>query len=162
MWLYKDYLREMINRNELRIGNWVKTYNFSDIEPYQDVQVKGIHPNGKLFFQSQGQPYTYWSLTEDKDGHCSIDPIPLTPEILKSCGLGATNGIEIKNNIWLVIHCDSDEANIYNIYKNETLQLKIECKYLHQLQNLMFALTGKELEVNLTEPVDSGNAEGRK
>lgn len=124
----------MIKANELRIGNWILPEHNLDGDFHLVTGIGEGSVNGYI-----------------QDWY---SPIPLTPEILEKCGFEATNGIEIKNYIWLVIHCDSGEANIYNIYKNETLQLRIECKYLHQLQNLYFALTGEELVFNYaTEPV---------
>lgn len=124
----------MINIEGLRIGNYILGPDSTSPERFTIDWFHAIEIN---------------AITEEE-----LTPISLSPEILEKCGFEATNGIEIKNYIWLVIHCDSGEANIYNIYKNETLQLRIECKYLHQLQNLYFALTGEELVFNYaTEPV---------
>lgn len=68
-----------------------------------------------------------------------FEPIPLTPQILEKC--------------WFRLHKD-----LVYIYKHHaririTKQLEllldgnlwVELKYLHQLQNLYFALTGEEL-----------------
>jgi hypothetical protein len=65
-------------------------------------------------------------------------PIPLTEEILlKNLGFKKSSWGWIKNGV--------------NIQKGFTLAFSsnkdsIEIKYLHQLQNLYFALTGQELE----------------
>lgn len=71
--------------------------------------------------------------------YADYEPIPLTPEILEKCGFEKgekgfwfTGGIE------------------YNLEKN-LLEGFGYCliEYLHQLQNLYFALTGEELQITL-------------
>ncbi len=82
--------------------------------------------------------------------------IPLTPEWLERCGL-IKQGEESKHNyeVWgnrnielarvddgYALHVqDLDEYASWTIYK--------AVQYLHQLQNLYFALTGEELNVKL-------------
>jgi hypothetical protein len=73
-------------------------------------------------------------------------PIKLAPEILKKCGF-TNNWIRLSENIMLIIH--PDEANIYDIKRDQTLQLLIPCSFLHQLQNIYRALTGTELIITL-------------
>lgn len=93
--------------------------------------------------------------------NCSIDeiePIKLTEEILLKCGFEKTTyitrGIEIEivcyrlNNIVVYILNDFFEIEIitadgqFNLYKSFK-------KHLHQLQNLYFALTNEELNIEL-------------
>lgn len=109
----------MIQANELRIGNWVK----SNI--YQQVTVEILD----------------W-LSNDRHNHDSLQPIPLTPEILEKCGF-VRNELMAKHNtvIWYGDHIGV--KGILGVVK------PCECGYLHQLQNLYFALTGEELTVNL-------------
>lgn len=79
-----------------------------------------------------------------------LHPIPLTEEILLKCGFRRENYISKKAwnisfgfyNIWGII---GDKFTLY-LNGDET---ETEIKYLHQLQNLYFALTGTELEINL-------------
>lgn len=119
----------MINANELRIGNWVdingeiREWTLND---FYDL----IENTGKI------EEFT--------------NPIPLTHEILEKCGFEGTNCKEISNYEWLVIHIETGEANIDNLQKNITAQIRIPCKFLHQLQNLIFALTGTELTINFS------------
>ena len=78
------------------------------------------------------------------------NPIELTPEILEKCGF-----IKIKSNYELaecfdymlqpiIIDMANNSIKINGVYQNVVVP-----EYLHQLQNLYFDLTGKELEINL-------------
>ena len=116
---------------ELRIGNWIK----SPIE-------------------SGGKFEKVIRLDSDKDGynhfidHCN--PIPLTEDILLNCGFEY-----MYKNEWLSKGMFGIRADLkYFVYGFPTLYTDKELfvcniKHLHQLQNLYFALTGEELEVNL-------------
>lgn len=72
-------------------------------------------------------------------------PIKLTEDILLKCGFELYNSIDWIRQYKL--------NGVYFTYVIEQNKLSIvdykHVKYLHQLQNLYFALTGKELEVNL-------------
>lgn len=61
-------------------------------------------------------------------------PIPLTPEILEKCGFEKCSCGGWKHGIHISKY---DNGKLY--YKTVII------KYLHQLQNLYFALTGEEL-----------------
>lgn len=70
----------------------------------------------------------------------SFEPIPLTDELWKQlvCTNIALTGFEIS-------YCDDDF-----VLDQFTLRFKgiyIKIKYLHQLQNIVFALTGEELTI---------------
>lgn len=69
--------------------------------------------------------------------------VPLTEEILLKCGYGITN----KNENFTSF---KGEPYLY-LLKNGSVKMStgIEMYYLHELQNRVFSLTGKELEVNL-------------
>lgn len=67
------------------------------------------------------------------NGRTEYNPIPLTEEILLECGLDTIDPILI---------CNSDSDCVY-------LSDLPHVKYLHQLQNLYFALRGEELNVEL-------------
>jgi len=83
-------------------------------------------------------------------------PILLTPEILAKCGFVSVGNTGTSDN-WF-----SDELGETNLMirigGNGLITLYIKAKelvsltniiYLHQLQNLYFALTGEELTINL-------------
>ena len=108
----------MIKANELRIGNW---YN----------QFDNLH---------QASWVTIKDLSEAPESQIWCKPIPLTSEILEKCGFvynKLVDGYEFdKYTIrYQMMFYDGFRISEFNI-----------CKYLHQLQNLIYALTGKELE----------------
>ena len=120
----------MIQANELRLGNWFQ----SNI--YQQVALETLE----------------YLLNPNFAPHSAVKPIPLTPEILEKCGFecvshGLTTITYVHKGLpeygrtcyW---HAEIGELNLNYI--------AIGVKYLHQLQNLYFALTGEELEVNLS------------
>jgi hypothetical protein len=93
------------------------------------------------------------------------EPIPLTEEILLKAGLEKQEGeadylsdYEIKkvpykyfdNNLLFIIYRDNKWAVSKYIDRNMNTTASLrDIEYLHELQNLIFALTGKELEVKL-------------
>lgn len=116
----------MIKANELRLGNWVDLFDSE---------------TGHNFVQA-----TYSLLNAEN----FIDPIPLTPEILERCGF---NFDEVQMNIpghdyEFVFDKDGLKYGYHGEdgFIRETRQPML---YLHQLQNLYFALTGEELEIKL-------------
>lgn len=80
-----------------------------------------------------------------------IKPIPLTEEILLKCGFEITRQTEHPNNIWTVYgeECKFELEHITSFYLYDNKCFGTKVQYLHQLQNLYFALTNTELTVNL-------------
>ena len=121
----------MIEANELRIGNWVKDrYN-------NMICVHSIVDDGINF---------YYDLRRPKYTQGRIYPIPLTEEILLKCGFDKAG----------IYYCMGGNKDIGIVLKlNDSMycpiitSFGIPIKYLHQLQNLHFALVGKELEVKI-------------
>lgn len=111
-----------MNANELRIGNWVTT--FEDETPIQITPRK-------------------FEVGVCRYGAQDFNPIPLTPEILEKAGFEryAPMMYRLKNG-WHWITVDVNSA-----YINGKQLILLE--HLHQLQNLIFALTGEELEIKL-------------
>ena len=74
-----------------------------------------------------------------------FNPIPLTEEILLK--LGFKQNEQFKTNFKFYLKDNEIEINIYNGNNNSWLNDRyvINLKYVHQLQNLYFALTGDEL-----------------
>ena len=132
----------MIQANELRIGNWI------------------MRANG---FAQRIQDYDYEHTDFD-----AVSPIPLTAEILEAAGLpdqlanekGAGwfhRGEFVVNKGRYYYHFNKNRKSLTLAIavtidkRTDTTAFAWDIKYLHQLQNLYFALTGQELEINLTK-----------
>lgn len=134
----------MISANELRIGNIVE----STTHNLKNAVVEGITPTGLVLLKDVS---TYDYL--DK-----INPIALAPEILEQHGIFRQSektkmGWTIFSNWDLEINVDEAENPFKNIdlYYNVNMANNVWLgKYpnlkFHQLQNLYFALKGRELK----------------
>jgi hypothetical protein len=126
----------MIKAGELRIGNWLSG-NYT-IPKFLPIEVYSLGD------------YGINELTED-----SFEPIPLTPEILEKCGF---ENLDIHDWILKTIFIEDNglgeggeewSVHVWNEFYQEHMMLPNYIYYLHQLQNLYFALTGEELNINL-------------
>ena len=112
----------MIKANELRIGNLVK-----DDDLYYEVDI---------------------TVLLDID---SFEPIDITEEWLLKLGFKKQ-----AKTYWISLYSLKAELHFEVYIKDMVLYLKSDnsnfifdpIKYIHQLQNLYFALTGEELEIN--------------
>ena len=132
----------MIQAAELRIANLVLIdNNISKIIGVNKYEVVKDVPDSTL-------EYEY--LIED------LEPIPLTPEILEKCGLSKINESTI-DAYWHAGSSGHPEIQIWHIMGKFNVRYhsgkSITCEHLHQLQNIYFAFTGQELEINLPETV---------
>lgn len=134
----------MIQANELRVGNLVEANS-----PMMQVKEITEHTVGLYMPGSEADSFFY-----DIE---QINPIPLSPEILEKFGFK-----EVFTKDWYSIRIN-DESYLYSNprdgfgltieNKDEETNTDIEelfiqlphIKYLHQLQNLIFALCGEEL-----------------
>jgi hypothetical protein len=136
----------ILKPNDLRVGNWVSLefvgafkWDYYHFKEY----VKGIRTGHHL----------EEDIISDK-----IEPIALTPEILEKCGFVSEKDKEYFHPTTMFFELRNVTALEYgfkiiagfpihsrNIFKGISTQIN----YLHQLQNLYFALTGEELTVNL-------------
>lgn len=139
----------MINANELRIGNFVLDNNIQR-------KVLGIKKDdiGDVLLLDHKSTNRLLK---------NINSIPLTPEILVACGFKKEirgeeddfDGPEIVYHLDGVDIYDHRECGgnfsyaTYTRYPGRGFKGGRIVDYLHQLQNLYFALTGKELEINL-------------
>ena len=118
----------MINAKELRIGNYVHS-----LETGETQKITGIteeHP----FFDA---------ITFDYPNYDEIEPIPLTEEWLTKLGLE-------KDGIWFNYLFGFYSIGISNDYSGFNFSYDdgfIPIKYVHELQNLVFSLSGYELTV---------------
>jgi hypothetical protein len=110
--------------NELRIGNLVIENEFPNIYS----QIQSISFNG------------YASCTyNDSVNVNDLTPIPLTEEWLIKMGFEKTP-YEFKN--------DNFSFNFkYSSLYNSVALIKDDVKYVHQMQNLIYALTNEELTI---------------
>ena len=115
--------------NELRIGNYV--YFHGDVKEINMVDGFGV-------IGRKEQPL--FSIDE-------FEPIPLTEEWLLRFGfeLDIEDDGYQKGKYKVSV---SDEGCLFFIYMGYYPEEIAEFKYVHQLQNLYFALTGKELILN--------------
>ena len=132
---------------ELRIGNWATVPRKKDKEVYaKPVQLGAIGRN-TFGILEDGK-----SLVAIKD---DLSPIPLTEEILLKAGFekkGWQQELKMQiskyNILWwcdlgMSIICEGRSDH------DDMVTFDSDCKYVHQLQNLYFALTGEELEIEL-------------
>lgn len=130
----------MINANEIRIGNWVEIRGIGhgsvtsiNVKDISTISIKNAH--------------RYVSNSDLQ----LITPIPITSEILEKCGFKkVADEFYKKDNLYFKNYdmdlCLGGTHYILDDFEDITTG---ECKYLHQLQNLYFALTGEELNVQL-------------
>lgn len=127
--------------NELRIGNLVKlTY-----EEYHDLEEDGIlNDNNNVFVIRKIDDDGDINIYNEIEGlyefqhNENLEPIPLTEEWLINFGYCKVPNNQI--NYFIKGHLIWLPNDLFICDKNG-----IVLKYVHQLQNLYFALTGKEL-----------------
>lgn len=127
----------MIAVNELRIGNWVKEAGgYTKIENVYDDDLFNVCYTQGDFFSS------------DLAG---IEPIPLTHEILLTAGF-SNKPNSSHQMFWrigdLTFRWYDNPLSLHFIYQ-ETGAKRVIISTLHHLQNLVFALSGKELNIEL-------------
>ena len=128
----------MINIKEIRIGNLIQFNKDFDVK-YHKVEI-----------------FTAVSINERTSEWFS--PIPITPEILKKCGFNKSDKSELWGLLkfsetwdWFIMKDISINKPTDDTYLVQFGNAGImpPCKYVHQLQNLYFALTGEEIQINL-------------
>ena len=110
--------------NELRIGNWVSYITAEGAEIELQINCESFK----------------W-ISEDPIGFNLVHfHIPITPEWLERFGFeNRGNNLFVKGKIELRYYANRCEVVVRGI--------NITYQYVHQLQNLYFALTGEELEL---------------
>lgn len=130
----------MIDTRELRIGNLVTITDYGTL--YAKVTVNLL----KRIFERQ-----VYSLDSP-----NIQPIELNEEVLFKCGFAKEKEafkISLDASEDNFIHLDGKHLSLVSVDKKTDQKNKFkvptDIEYLHQLQNLHFELTGKELDVKL-------------
>lgn len=130
---------------ELRIGNWVFGLD-TPLMPSQSkkyFQVDGISEDGINCWRVEGFDTEY----------ATFEPIPLTPEVLLAAGF------QNFDNTWIVGRISEWEVHLMKygfVITHETCDPRIwniPINTLHGVQNAIFALTGTELEIDLTKVI---------
>lgn len=120
----------MIEVKELRIGNYVQPKNNSG----KEATVGTVFAIGSYLVSVNGNNNQY-------DYH-QIEPVQITGDILSKCEF-----VKQEYNDTVVYYNPLMTLDAY--FRLNIDGYNIEVKYLHQLQNLYFYLTGEELEVKL-------------
>lgn len=138
----------MINANELRIGNWVMNRNMEWKRVGEILNNAGAY---SIHFKE--------NYKRGGDYASDLTPIPLTEQILLGLGFKDNGTRLIGSNEIIEWEIESDgkiEKQFgsleYVLCSNEwgSIQKSITVKYVHQLQNLHFSITGEELTYNPT------------
>lgn len=119
--------------NELRIGNWV----LARLVPYQIDEIE-IKSNG------YGRVGLYHNYRLDRG---EIQPIPLSEKWLLKFGFKRID-MMFENEpmlYWRKGHLIINDERRIILFTVKEAMLTLHCEYVHQLQNLYFALTGEEL-----------------
>lgn len=135
----------MVDIKELRIGNIVKCYSslYKKNKPFEVSQI--LVDNIELIDTDESFEILYDML----------DGIPLTEELLLKCGFTkeyygfSCDIVELSYGRFLC-NDDTDKDNLFLSINNAEYTISgVSLKYLHQLQNMYFYLTGNELDVKL-------------
>lgn len=122
----------MIKANEIRVGNWLN-------DPRQ-YNPKFFPKTDNGYFKATARDIQYAE---------EFEPIPLTEEILLKCGFEYVEEVFSYCCKFHNIYISTIGEFIFAPFCTNDSDCLVKIKYLHQLQNLYFALTGQELEVNL-------------
>lgn len=135
----------MINSRDLRLGNFLKSKE-GDIVIVTKLWDTGLIEVHSSIFQ-------FYDFNE-KEEH-PFEPIPLTPEILEKAGFNSfTYGQNYEFTGYIKYWGKGNILTGFLNYEGAFCLLKYSnchkiIKSLHEIQNLSFALTGEELEINL-------------
>jgi hypothetical protein len=126
----------MINENEIQIGNW---FEHLPEWSYRNEELKS--------FQFQWTSYDWYNYCECCLSLDCIRPIKITLQILEKCGFEFDKDHPYTENSFGV-SLESQDLHFY--YTSECLHfIGREIRFLHQLQNLIFSITGHNIQHNI-------------
>jgi hypothetical protein len=118
------------------------------------MKAQDLRIGNNIFHRNKAITVNWQELKWIQEENNNFQPIPITEEILLKCGFISGGAKQ-----WLFITLDKkDECYLYfnplgkgiAIDQNGIeFSFEIELNYLHQLQNIFFALTNEELTINL-------------
>ena len=121
--------------NEIRLGNYVLCKGY-------EVKVLLI---GKYGIQARNNNTDYNCKFRTGD----INPIPLTEEILLKCGFRHSGDLDLELPNALLSYVVKEKKMYLMVGQFAECTDTVPCEFLHQLQNLIYSLTGEELNVTL-------------
>ena len=128
----------MIKNTEIRVGNWLEWNK----KPFKVCAIFRNVTENELWAKDNNE----------------LHPIPLTEEILLKFGFKKYRNIGCYDTDKDAFFFESDKISLTidfilsssnHYYRSTPVDGAIPLKYLHQLQNLVFSVTGEELEINL-------------
>jgi hypothetical protein len=131
---------------ELRIENYVSVPHYQGGRVSKKICNLYYDPNTNeqkiaVMYYSQEMFYANYEISQ-------VEPVPLTPELLETAGFEASfHGYKKDGFLFALWHYKDTDG--YLVQYNQTEHEVTIIHYVHQLQNLYFALTGKELELSL-------------
>lgn len=145
----------MLQAKDLRYGNKVFTRDRKVVTVQQILHSSVVYDshmqiNNELSSYSNSYYDTYTSEVVEVVKEIDITeilPIPLTGAILQACGFR-----NFVREDWIINYGKSHadfEFTPQGLHLRHPTPSHVCIKYLHQLQNFFFALTGLELEVNI-------------
>lgn len=135
----------MIDIKELSVGNWAKFPH--GIDKIVDLP----YIEGKGMCASFAASATLFPVSVE-----NLEPIEITPEILEKNGC-EINISDIKPKKWIaffgenasITHgCGLDEDKMFAIINSDKGEIRLEIRYVHQLQNIL-TLCGINKEIEL-------------
>jgi hypothetical protein len=143
----------MLQAQELRVGNKVQSPEGEVISIQQilgstviyDSQIK---VNRELFNAKNNYRNTYTTevveMVKETDFE-DLKPVTLTPKVLEQCGFR-----NFVREEWILtigkMHLDF-EFTTEGLRMRTSFPARVPVRYLHQLQNLLYVITGQELDV---------------
>jgi hypothetical protein len=145
----------MIHAKELRIGNKVQNQDGQIISVQQilantliyDTQIKVSRETASVRASYKTAYTTQFVEVVKEADFQDIDPIALTPRILEKCGF---RNFVREEWIFSIGNCHIDfEFVADGLRLRNSIPSRMGIRYLHQLQNFLFAIVGYELEIDL-------------
>lgn len=133
----------MIKAGDLRLGNRVHSPTHNLLY----CTVCGILPDSSIVLLREVSTYDHFD---------NIEPVPISPSLLKRCGFGFTvsESTSYFTPVGEKLRIEFDQELICGLAletwdRRIPIPILTEVKYLHQLQNFYYSHTGNELEIKL-------------